>query len=133
MMSNLARQLQETVPVCKDHLSKGECIWGRNCKYLHVNGNDVTSRLSTSSDCGDEWDPQPDPKRRMLSHRLHKEEEVSSLSNCLHGCSSQQQRYANQPGRQLDVLALCEENILLRRQVDELKKQVISPVQLEIT
>lgn len=78
----------EGIEVCKEHLSTGECHWGRNCKYLHV--GDLAVRGS------------PDPKRRMI--RQHSTDRL--------------------PGQQLDMLSLCEENILLRRQVEELKKQV---------
>ena len=81
------------------------------------------NRLSGSSEV-DDWDMgQPDTKRRMLSHYLQKDDDIPPYNNGFHGCP-QQQRYSSQSGRQLDVLTICEENIILRRQVDELKKQV---------
>lgn len=105
-MRDLERAKPEGIQVCKDHLSTGECTWGRKCKYLHIteSGGRGGSR---------EWD-MPDPKKRLISY----EEDWPQFQRPKPSQTSQI------PGQQLDMLALCEENILLRRQVEELKKQV---------
>ncbi|XP_035826642.1 zinc finger CCCH domain-containing protein 10 isoform X2 [Aplysia californica] len=97
------------VPVCRDFLN-GECKRGSKCKYRHVNGEYEASEKS-SGDGGDRrhhdrsYDHGPEAKRRRAD---------DDYDNCS----------SHTRGGGLSYSLLEEENLMLRRKLDELKKQV---------
>jgi hypothetical protein len=125
--------LKGEVPICKDYL-KGECRRAGKCKYRHISASDyeielrrlerqsrslITSRFDTFDDILDRYEHESPLKRRRL--------EDYDFNNVL-------DRYGNHTTTTtatvtrpisvtMDYRLLEEENAILRRKMEELKKQ----------
>lgn len=112
------------IPVCKDYL-KGECRRGVKCKFRHLTAADyelynLRSRRSDRYDferfeCYDSYDG-PEPKRFHASDNstVYSARDSGSHLNNLTLSVSQQ----------AEIRMLEDENTMLRKKIDELKKQV---------
>ncbi|XP_064613544.1 zinc finger CCCH domain-containing protein 10-like [Liolophura sinensis] len=114
--------LRGEVPICKDYLN-GECKRGAKCKFRHVSGveyefevrkSDHTplSRTRTQSKL---YDPYEDEFERFERF----EYEHTPLKR-----RRSEFEYESRYSRPLSYQLLEDENTMLRRKVDELKKQV---------
>ncbi|KAH3719040.1 hypothetical protein DPMN_061868 [Dreissena polymorpha] len=117
------------VPICKDNL-KGSCQRGNQCKYRHISsaeyeflqrkseGREVFNKEVFNKDPRFDWfefEPEVSIKRRRLD---------SEFSN--DGFRSFESRYPqlSPNSKPLSYQLLEDENAMLRKKVDELKKQV---------
>ena len=114
------------VPLCKDHHLKGECQRGKKCKFLHMTDNRSFHQESN------EQDDIPEAKRR------HHENDLPNQSFTSYNFREGTNSHCSIPasfihnsdypiiidGSNVKLSSLFEENFLLRRKVDELRKQV---------
>jgi len=115
------------VPLCKDFL-KGECHRGQQCKYRHISSAEYEflQRQSEGREHGgkpeprferfDTFEPDLNIKRRRLDHDFPND-----------GFRQFDNRYPpiSPPiSRPLSYQLIEEENIMLRKKIDDLKKQV---------
>jgi len=136
---NLLDSTTETdIPICKDYL-KGECQRGKKCKFRHIE----SSRSETKSrhERPENYDT-PETKRRHFgvvefcshNHSPHQFEcgspfrENSTVNQCHYNMMTNSSPPSHpsllKGSRQVELSIFYEENWLLRRKVEELKKQV---------
>jgi len=125
------------IPLCKDYL-KGECQRGKKCKFRHF--EPARSDTKNRHERPENYDT-PDAKRRHFgvidfcsrNHSPHQFECGSFRENStLNQCHYNQMVSSNPPShlpllkgsKQVELCVLHEENLLLRKKVEDLKKQV---------
>ncbi|XP_064648049.1 zinc finger CCCH domain-containing protein 10-like [Lineus longissimus] len=125
--------LKGEVPICKDYL-KGECRRAGKCKYRHVSASDyeielrrlerqsrslITSRFDTFDDILDRYELESPLKRRRL--------EDYEFNNVLDRYGTHATTPTATMTRPISVATdyrlIEDENTILRRKVEELKKQ----------
>ena len=132
--------LLKEIPLCKDHHLKGECQRGKKCKYLHM--KDTRSFYTDKED-----QDIPEAKRRhqeidfniptqtQTTHHFKNYIFRDGTNNNLgsnpppfiHQSFSSNSEYPtsiSSSNLKLSASALFEENLLLKRKLDELRKQV---------
>ena len=123
-------------PLCKDYL-KGECQRGKNCKFRHL--EPTRTELKNRHERPENYDT-PESKRRHFgvidfcshNHSSHQFECGSSYRENSSLCCYNQTINSNPSPhlplfsgcKQLEMCMIHEENLLLRRKVEDLKKQV---------
>lgn len=124
--------LLKEIPLCKDHHLKGECLRGKKCKFLHMKETRYYFNQTEDKDV-------PEAKRRHQETDLHIDStdhhfnifrDGSNLGNnptSIHQSTNYTPEYLASIGGSnltLSVSALFEENLLLRKKLDDLRKQV---------
>jgi len=125
------------IPLCKDYL-KGECLRGKKCKFRHF--EHARSDMKNRHERPDNHDT-PEAKRRHFGvtdycshHSSHQFECGSTLreNSTVNQCHYNQLANSSPPShlsllkgsKQVELSILHEENLLLRRKIEDLKKQV---------
>ena len=130
--------LLKEIPLCKDHHLKGECQRGKKCKFLHM--KDTRSFYTEKED-----QDIPEAKRRHQEIDLNIPTQAthhfnnyifrdgtnnnlgSNPASFIHQSMSSNSEYPisiSSSNLKLSASALFEENLLLKRKLDELRKQV---------
>ncbi|KAK3101921.1 hypothetical protein FSP39_007365 [Pinctada imbricata] len=118
--------LRGEVPICKDFL-KGNCKRGNKCKFRHMNTNGFDFELRKSDHRNNNsqlYDPYDDDLDRFEGFEYGHGTGIKRrrTEREFDGFSGFDGRYSS--NRPFSYQLLEEENTMLRRKVDELKKQV---------
>lgn len=128
--------LNGEAPICKDYL-KGSCKRGKNCKYRHMSTSEYDYELRKSDHRNNNTSSRYDRLDRLDRYSDHAIDRFESFD---YGHTNIKRRRVDRESRDYDLYngyesrypgarpigyqLLDEENTVLRRKVDELKKQV---------
>nr|XP_013795101.1 PREDICTED: zinc finger CCCH domain-containing protein 10 [Apteryx mantelli mantelli] len=109
---------KEEVPICRDFL-KGDCQRGAKCKFQHLQRDYEydAQGIATTVRRYDPYDPMYDPDRYDDHDPVLKRRRVDGLH-------FETYEYSFTNPRTVEYRLLEEENIMLRKRVEDLKKQV---------
>ena len=118
------------IPLCKDHHLKGECQRGKKCKFLHMKETRSFYKETEDKDIPEakrrhqESDRHNIPTHHFNNYTFRDGSNSAALIHQSMNYTSEYHASISGSNLNLSASALFEENLLLKRKLDDLRKQV---------